>query len=101
MLGMDPILWNKRGKETMRDLVSAVQTLWRSFMINELDISLFGSASPVLSLGTITKEDESFCKTMMAYWANFVRTGWVCIIQAVTINASYNLTTLFVLPAPL
>uniref|UniRef100_UPI0037E92D00 carboxylesterase 3 n=1 Tax=Semicossyphus pulcher TaxID=241346 RepID=UPI0037E92D00 len=25
--------------------------------------------------GNITKEDESLCRTMMAYWANFVRTG--------------------------
>ncbi|XP_034541974.1 carboxylesterase 3 [Notolabrus celidotus] len=26
-------------------------------------------------VGPITKEDESLCKTMMAYWANFIRTG--------------------------
>ncbi|XP_030586606.1 carboxylesterase 5A-like isoform X2 [Archocentrus centrarchus] len=26
-------------------------------------------------LGNITKEDERFCRTMMSYWANFVRTG--------------------------
>ncbi|XP_074534089.1 carboxylesterase 3 isoform X2 [Halichoeres trimaculatus] len=26
-------------------------------------------------IGTITKEDESLCRTMMAYWANFVRNG--------------------------
>ncbi|KAM7002567.1 carboxylesterase 3 [Tautogolabrus adspersus] len=26
-------------------------------------------------IGNINKEDESLCKTMMAYWANFVRSG--------------------------
>ncbi|KAL4004043.1 collagen type VI alpha [Sarotherodon galilaeus] len=26
-------------------------------------------------LGNITKEDERFCRTMMSYWANFVRSG--------------------------
>ncbi|XP_070828696.1 carboxylesterase 3 [Chaetodon trifascialis] len=26
-------------------------------------------------IGNITKEDESLCRTMMAYWANFARTG--------------------------
>uniref|UniRef100_A0A3Q0S4E3 Carboxylic ester hydrolase n=1 Tax=Amphilophus citrinellus TaxID=61819 RepID=A0A3Q0S4E3_AMPCI len=28
-----------------------------------------------LMFGNITKEDERFCRTMMSYWANFVRTG--------------------------
>ncbi|KAM7396158.1 hypothetical protein PAMP_019220 [Pampus punctatissimus] len=27
-------------------------------------------------VGTITKNDERLCKTMMAYWGNFVRTGY-------------------------
>ncbi|CAK6966374.1 carboxylesterase 3 [Scomber scombrus] len=26
-------------------------------------------------IGTITKDDETVCRTMMSYWANFVRTG--------------------------
>ncbi|XP_015244406.1 PREDICTED: carboxylesterase 5A-like isoform X1 [Cyprinodon variegatus] len=25
--------------------------------------------------GNITKEDESFCRTMMSYWGNFIKTG--------------------------
>ncbi|RCU34961.1 hypothetical protein DVA76_18560 [Acinetobacter baumannii] len=29
----------------------------------------------VQSSGNITKEDESLCRTMMAYWANFASTG--------------------------
>lgn len=28
-------------------------------------------------LGQFTEEENKLCRTMMAYWGNFARTGWV------------------------
>uniref|UniRef100_A0A3Q3S5X5 Carboxylic ester hydrolase n=1 Tax=Mastacembelus armatus TaxID=205130 RepID=A0A3Q3S5X5_9TELE len=39
---------------------------------------MFGSCfwnGHIKVIGNITEDDESFCRTMMAYWANFARTG--------------------------